>query len=140
MILAQRYAQQLERLVEYGRPLSVGHDEQVTFDGQRRPQAEHRQNPFGCDRRQRGELLGDQHGVTAGQHRHRGADLQSGRAGKRERHADERVDEVRVDQLGEPQRVDAGALEMVDSLGQVLRADVGSKPDSETDFHTRLLA
>ena len=60
-------------------------------------------------------------------------------AGQRERHADERVHRLRVHQFGEPQRIDAGRLQMVDDRRQFLWAGIGSQPDAEPNLHPRLL-
>ena len=52
--------------------------------------------------------------MAAGKHGDRGADLQVRGAGQRICHADERIDRLAVDEFGEPQRINAGRLEMVD--------------------------
>ncbi|CAG7319654.1 hypothetical protein PICSAR65_02130 [Mycobacterium avium subsp. paratuberculosis] len=137
-ILHQRRAQQPQRLVEHRRPLAVGNHEHLAFGRNRRAQPEHRKDPLGRERRQRRQLLGHQHRVPPRQHGDRRAHLQPVRPRQRKRHPDHRIDRRGVHQLGEPQRIHPGRLEMVDDGAQPVGGGIGAQPDAEADLHRRL--
>src|SRR6478672_13276988 len=78
--------------------------------------------------------------MSAGKYRHRRADLQICRSGQCVGHSDERIDRLRVHELGEPQRIDTGRLQMVDDARQLLRAGIRAEPDAEPNLHVHLQA
>ena len=59
----------------------------------RRAQPEDRQHPPGREGRERGQLLGHEHRMPAGQHRDSGADLEAAGLRQRVGHADQRLDQ-----------------------------------------------
>jgi len=140
ILLLQNRSQQLQRFIEDGGPLSVGHHEDFAFRGNRRPQAEHRKHPLGCQAGQRRQLFGHQHRMTAGKHRDGRADLQICRPGQRVGHPNEGIDRLRIHQLGEPQRIDTRFLEMVDDARQLLGTGICTQPDAEPNLHVHLQA
>ncbi len=101
--LVQEATEHLERLVEDRTPLPLRHREGGAFGRARRGQPEDGQHPLGREPGERRQLFGDEDRRAAGQHRDPGTDFQCGGTRQRIRHADERIDQRRVNELGKPQ-------------------------------------
>ena len=128
-------AQQGERLVEKGSPLAAGCVEHRPFGILGRLQAEDRQHPAGGQPGQRRQLLRHQHRMPAREHRDPGARLQLAGPRQRERQAGERVDQRRVDDLRQPQRIHPGLLEQVDRVREHPGRPGLPQRDADPDLH-----
>ncbi|MGD0561196.1 MAG: CATRA conflict system CASPASE/TPR repeat-associated protein [Streptosporangiaceae bacterium] len=132
--------QQGQRLVEHRAALPGRYRKQRALGGDGWLQAEHRQHPAGREARERGELLGDQHGMASGQYRDSATRLQVGGLRQRERHAGERLDRGPVHVLRQPQRVDARRFQQADRRLELAgcsgRTQRYPYPDSHTSYAT----
>ena len=141
-VLQPQAPDQRQGLVEPRRPLAACHAEGLLLVGVGDAETEGRQEPPAREAVEAGQLLGQHHGVAAGQHQDAGAELQLLRASRGERHAHDRVGGLAAEALGEPEAVEAQPLEGIDRVGEALVVELGARAQAvaDADLHPGIVA